>query len=76
MFRAVASRLNYLAQDRPDLMCATTKLCSKMSLAQSRKSVRRCMILDGEAMRSGKLTVETISVEANFSGFGTKHLTN
>ena len=31
MFRAVAARLNYLSQDRPDITFATMKLCSKMS---------------------------------------------
>ena len=31
MFGAVAARLNYLSQDRPDITFATMKLCSKMS---------------------------------------------
>ena len=31
MFRAVAARLNYLSQDRPDITFATMRLCSKMS---------------------------------------------
>ena len=30
MFRAVAARMNYLSQDRPDFTFATMKLCSKM----------------------------------------------
>ena len=39
MFRAVAARLNYLSQDRPDIM----KLCSKMSRpdAQDLKNMKR-----------------------------------
>ena len=43
MFRAVAARLNYLSQDRPDITFATMKLCSKMSRpdAQDLKNVQR-----------------------------------
>ena len=31
MFRAVASRLNYLSHDRPGISFATMKLCSMIS---------------------------------------------
>ena len=43
MFRAVAARLNYLSQDRPDITFATVKLCSKMSRpdAQDLKNMKR-----------------------------------
>ena len=43
MFRAVAARLNYLSQDRPDITFATMKLCSKMSRpdAQDLKNMKR-----------------------------------
>ena len=43
MFRAVAARLNYLTQDRPDITFATMKLCSKMSRpdAQDLKNMKR-----------------------------------
>ena len=43
MFRAVAARLNYLAQDRPDITFATMKLRSKMSRpdAQDLKNMKR-----------------------------------
>ena len=43
MFRAVAARLNYLSQDRPDITFATVKLCSKMSPpdAQDLKNMKR-----------------------------------
>ena len=43
MFRAVATRLNYLSQDRPDITFATMKLCSKMSRpdAQDVKNMKR-----------------------------------
>ena len=43
MFRAVAVRLNYLSQDRPDITFATMKLCSKISRpdAQDLKNMKR-----------------------------------
>ena len=43
MFRAVAAKLNYLSQDRPDITLATMKLCSKMSRpdAQDLKNMKR-----------------------------------
>ena len=43
MFRAVAARLNFLSQDRPDTTFATRKLCSKMSQpdAQDLKNMKR-----------------------------------
>ena len=43
MFRAVAARLNYLSQDRPDIAFATMKLCSKMFRpdAQDSKNMKR-----------------------------------
>ena len=43
MFRAVAARLHYLSQDRPDITFATMKLCSKMSRpdAQDLKNMKR-----------------------------------
>ena len=41
MFRAVAARLNFLSQDRPDKTFATMKLCSKMSDAQDLKNMKR-----------------------------------
>ena len=43
MFRAVAARLNYLSQDRPDITFATMRLCSKMSRpdAQDLKNMKR-----------------------------------
>ena len=43
MIRAVAARLNYLCQDRPDMTFATMKLCSKMSRpdAQEMKNMKR-----------------------------------
>ena len=43
MFRAVAARLNYLSQDRPNITFATMKLCSKMSRpdAQDLKNMKR-----------------------------------
>ena len=43
MFRAVAARLNYLSQDRPDIAFATMKLCSKMSRPDARdlKNMKR-----------------------------------
>ena len=39
MFRAVAARLNYLSQDRPDITFATMKLCSKMSRPDAQDSM-------------------------------------
>ena len=43
MFRAVAARLNYLSQDRPDSTFATMKQCSKMPRpdAQDLKNTKR-----------------------------------
>ena len=43
MFRAVAAKLNYLSQDRPDVTFATMKLCSEMSRpdAQDWKNMKR-----------------------------------
>ena len=42
-FRAVAARLNYLSQDRPDITFTTMMLCSKMSRpdAQDLKNMKR-----------------------------------
>ena len=43
MFRAVAAKLNYMSQDRPDTTFATMQLCSKMSRrdAQDLKNMKR-----------------------------------
>ena len=43
MFRAVAARLNYLSQDRPDITFVSRKLCSKMPRpdAQDLKNMKR-----------------------------------
>ena len=43
MFRAVAARLNYLSQYRPEITFATLKLCSKMSQpnGQDLKTMKR-----------------------------------
>ena len=70
-FRALAAKLNYLSQDRPDIRFATMIACTKMASPTPRQKPSEDITPDLGVVDTARLSARNAAKHMFFRGWGT-----